>query len=459
MKKNLILFILLITVRTSAQLNPFITNLPGERMVSFECTKDGGYIVNTESNNYAITKLDSNGQIKWSYINNQFDGTDSSNGLTLVKQTLDGGYLGVGSIEPNNQYDMIAVKLDSLGNVQWKKKWDRYSLEGFLNFIVEDDSTFTVLGTDSSGYFTVSLNQFGDTSTTISIPNNHDFLSSNLIYKQNNKYLLSGINIYTLNTEWYFNERVRVLDSSRNSLGSYELIDSALVLSYFDRWLFLDSNLYCSNVYGSVNLQIPKALEYNFYKEQRVAENNITLDLSRFIDSSTIIGTKFTSSSNDTIYIYEENITSLSTRKIGYFIPSTVFDSELYDIKRDSSLNVIISGRVDPQGLNAPFLARIIDTAAVGIKEQNLLKNQPLLIYPNPTSGTLNIEIPKEIQRGYSQCTIKVFDATGKNLIACNCSPNTTMHKLELKPLPPGLYLLNVSGIKNQHYTSKFIIH
>ncbi|MBK9477496.1 MAG: hypothetical protein IPP56_03390 [Bacteroidetes bacterium] len=83
MKKNLILLILLITLRASAQLNPFITNLPGERMVSFECTKDGGYIANTVSNNYAITKLDSNGQIKWTYINNQFDGTDSSNGLAI----------------------------------------------------------------------------------------------------------------------------------------------------------------------------------------------------------------------------------------------------------------------------------------------------------------------------------------------------------------------------------------
>ena len=178
MKKYLFNALILIAFSAAAQQNPFLRYLPGERMISFECTRDGGYITITASNNYAITKLDSTGQIQWAYINNQFDGVDSINNLAQVKQTLDGGYIGVGSIEVNNDYDMIAVKLDSLGNVIWKCRYDRVYLEGFSDLIVEKDSSFTALGTDTSGSFTVRISKLGILTATKWISSNSNFLLS-----------------------------------------------------------------------------------------------------------------------------------------------------------------------------------------------------------------------------------------------------------------------------------------
>ncbi len=108
---------------------------------SIQQTLDGGYILGgySKSNSswdktedskgaydYWVVKLDSSGNIQWQNT----IGGDSSDVLSSIQQTLDGGYILGGSSESNSSGDKTenilggadywVVKLDSFGNIQWQ---------------------------------------------------------------------------------------------------------------------------------------------------------------------------------------------------------------------------------------------------------------------------------------------------------------------------------------------------
>ena len=105
---------------------------------SIQQTIDGGYIVagysystngdvtnNNGGNDAWILKLKTNGDIEWQ----KTYGGSSSDYLTNIKQTADGGYIAVGYTGsndgdvPNNQgyFDAWIIKLDANRNLEWSK--------------------------------------------------------------------------------------------------------------------------------------------------------------------------------------------------------------------------------------------------------------------------------------------------------------------------------------------------
>jgi hypothetical protein len=84
--------------------------------IQIQQTSDGGYIIGSE----ALTKTDSLGNIQWR------KGYDKIFVIFSVLQTTDGGYIttGIGANEANpNQWSKIfLLKTDSSGNQVWKKK-------------------------------------------------------------------------------------------------------------------------------------------------------------------------------------------------------------------------------------------------------------------------------------------------------------------------------------------------
>ena len=105
---------------------------------SIQQTTDGGYIVaghsysvngdvtnNNGGNDAWILKLNANGDIEWQ----KTYGGSSSDYLTNIKQTADGGYIAVGYTGsndgdvPNNQgyFDAWIIKLDANRNLEWSK--------------------------------------------------------------------------------------------------------------------------------------------------------------------------------------------------------------------------------------------------------------------------------------------------------------------------------------------------
>ncbi|MGB3453998.1 MAG: hypothetical protein WBA59_09225 [Moheibacter sp.] len=131
--------------------NPAFFNI----FFSIKQTIDGGYIAGGYSNkpngtpgdyDYWIVKLDINGNIQWE----KFYGSSTSDVLSSVEQTIDGGYVIAGVSSGNNGdvtgnhggSDYWIVKLNNNGDIQWQK-----SLGG-----TENDSANSIQQTIDGGY-------------------------------------------------------------------------------------------------------------------------------------------------------------------------------------------------------------------------------------------------------------------------------------------------------------------
>ena len=91
---------------------------------SVQQTIDGGYIITGEisssengSSDIWLIKTDSEGQEEW---NQTFDGNDRDYGKS-VKQTVDGGYIIIGSTGSDYYYDVWLIKTDSRGTEEWNQ--------------------------------------------------------------------------------------------------------------------------------------------------------------------------------------------------------------------------------------------------------------------------------------------------------------------------------------------------
>lgn len=79
-----------------------------------------------------------------------------------------------------------------------------------------------------------------------------------------------------------------------------------------------------------------------------------------------------------------------------------------------------------------------------------------IVLYPNPTTGKINIQIPPN----FNIENINITDAMGKKVISVSSnkiSVNNNIVSLLLNDLPNGLYLINVKG-SNRTLTSRLLI-
>lgn len=131
---------------------------------SIQQTKEGGYIIAgyARSNNgylkesngkhdYWILKLDTTGDIEWKK-NYGGSGVDMA---TSIQQTTDGGYIVVGNTRSDDRdvgsnkggFDCWVLKLDTAGNLEWKKSYG-----GVVN-----DEAYSIQQTVDGGYIMAGL--------------------------------------------------------------------------------------------------------------------------------------------------------------------------------------------------------------------------------------------------------------------------------------------------------------
>ncbi|MFC3161572.1 T9SS type A sorting domain-containing protein [Chryseobacterium arachidis] len=170
-----------------------------EEATSVQQTSDGGYIVAGHSsstdlfadvtgnhgfNDYWVVKLNSSGNIQWQ---KSFGGSAHEFAGT-IKQTLDNGYIMIGSSSSNNgdisqnigNWDYWAIKLDSSGNLVWEKSLGGSSSDQAFDVVQDQNGDYVV-----TGFALMPNSQFPDS------PGSRDFLivklnpSGNVIWEKN----------------------------------------------------------------------------------------------------------------------------------------------------------------------------------------------------------------------------------------------------------------------------------
>lgn len=142
-------------------------------------TLDGGYIVCglTWSNNgdvisnhggtdYWVVKLNSTGNIQWK---KSLGGSDLDNANSII-QTIDGGYLVVGAASSkdgdvtgnHSSFDYWIVKLNSIGNIQWQKSFGGNNADAATSVLQTSDAGFVIAGYAASSEGDVTGNHGGD---------------------------------------------------------------------------------------------------------------------------------------------------------------------------------------------------------------------------------------------------------------------------------------------------------
>ena len=140
-------------------------------------TTDSGYIVAAETTSFGaggwdimLLKLDANGNLLW----NKTYGGPGTDYVNCIIQTYDGGYLTCGPTNSygNGGFDIMLLKTDASGNMQWNKtlgtKQDEYSYgvtqtkDGGYIAVGTNSSTFFVNGTGSVDVFLVKTDALGN---------------------------------------------------------------------------------------------------------------------------------------------------------------------------------------------------------------------------------------------------------------------------------------------------------
>jgi hypothetical protein len=110
-------------------------------------TNDDGFILCGQATqsylDIYVTKTDNLGNTIWT----QLIGLDSAYATcSQIKQTLDGGYIIVGSSQVSNVQDLLLLKIDSLANVQWAKTYGGVDLDVGNDVEQTSDGGYIVTG-------------------------------------------------------------------------------------------------------------------------------------------------------------------------------------------------------------------------------------------------------------------------------------------------------------------------
>jgi hypothetical protein len=125
---------------------------------SVAATNDGGFVAtgiyNVGNFNYWIQKMDANGNAEWS---KNYGGTNQDKAKSIF-QTDEGGYVVGGTSGSNNgdvtdnhgMDDAWILKLNTLGEIIWKKSFGGSSYDGISKLLSLSDGNFLALGLTSS---------------------------------------------------------------------------------------------------------------------------------------------------------------------------------------------------------------------------------------------------------------------------------------------------------------------
>lgn len=379
---------------------------------------DGTYTLSgskniSSANAGMLTKFDQNFDTLWTRL--YFDNPDFIAFYNHV-QTSDGGYALVGCIaDTDPDGDVLLVKTDSEGNMEWYKKYGTSEYDLGLCLVITPDNGFLIGGgsyfygngdnylikTDSLGNLEWTKN-YGSTCctdggiTNIQITNDLGYVctASHTIYED-------GMNGYLK----YGKASIKKIDHDFN-----------------DVWYKLYGNITYQTGFGSV-----------------VETINGDFALTLFEDYPSRSKLLFLNSEGD------------SLRQVGFEAEGSLSEQWLLAIKQTPDNGFIMAGvAYEPQVM---WLVKTDSCGCVeedcecgGSAVESITGVNQINVYPNPASGSTTVTTPAED-------VLELYSSTGSVVLKTNVGKGE--NRIALTGLQPGMYL---ARLKNTGFTAKIIV-
>ncbi len=394
------------------------------------CKKDnylyytGPLIVANEKSFSTLIKFDLNGNIIWQKI---YKDTSSSTDLVTqkVSPSVDGGFLLTGFFQDwiNNTTPCLLIKTDALGNELWRKK---------INKAVPNVSDGKAIIQDSAskkiiivGYQYIGNANYADVyqhllildSLGNTISQNHYTPGGfgDIIQTKDGKFVTIGVYRYSgfVSTNNSYATKFDV-NNPTHPIWSITTYDPLVV----------------NNAFGSIS-ELPNGdLIIAGGLDTMVSITNRTNVLARIIKVNSITGQVkwrrfYDYSKNDTLDNFQKSISINATSDGGWVTSWSVGNygnNPLFYVKYDSTgCDTTTAYCLNP----------------VAIKQVNV-QNLGLHIYPNPSSGILNVEVNTALEKPLD---ITLSDALGRIVKQLSLSAST---KIDVSDLENGIYFLQV---------------
>ena len=136
-------------IKTDSEGNQIWENILPTGLWSGDLINDGGYIttggIQDLDNDFGLIKLDSNGDIIWNQIYNEWSESYYAISNSRVKQSSDGSYISIGTFTDNSyNNNLILLKTNSIGEPIWSQLFPYVSGGCDLDF--SNDGGFILLG-------------------------------------------------------------------------------------------------------------------------------------------------------------------------------------------------------------------------------------------------------------------------------------------------------------------------
>lgn len=469
-------------------------------------TNDGGTIVagytNTGTKDALIMKLSENGESAWAYT---YSGTGTQV-ASVVRPTSDGGYIVVGYNSPNDSYigrDVLLMKLNADGTLDWAKTYGTPNSDQGNDIVVASDGGFAIVGetgkdlsgnggllymkTTSDGIVS-SYNQFqddsGDAGRSIAKTSDGgyiigaDFLGDYVGFM---KLTSSGAiswtkaciatDVFGGPSTWQtiqtsdggYAAAAHIGDPSvsdalvvkLNSSGDVEWLkrignpsntaieDWAFGIQQYGDELIIPGY---TNDGGNHGFVIKMDLDGNLLSSEIVSNTN---RFGMYLSPGGNGGFGFATQQGSSLFVAKMNnelITGCSNSDAGLSIlGNAYFESSGVT----SFISTTTPTPVDPGLTPIPFFPTV-STPCDGVPIANIVNNDDLTVYPNPSSENIFISFSNNFNN--ETVKIEIYNSNGQ-IVLTSIYTNMKTIAINVFPLQSGLYQIKVSS--NNHFIRK----
>jgi len=452
-------------------------------------TTDGGYVFATRStsndgdvseNNgdadYWIVKLNASGEIVWqeSLGGSAYDEPQS------IQQTTDGGYIIAGFSYSNNgdvsenlgDADYWIVKLDETGNIEWEKSYGgsggdyamvvQQTTDG--GYIVAGNSFSAdgyVTGNDSSilSFWMIKLNESGDLQWEQFYEGEHPAYLFDSQQTSDGGYIAVGVSIYSdpitgimVGDLWIIKtDEMGVLEWERTVAGNNadyadavkQTADGGYIISGYS-W---SSDIINNHGEGDALLvKLNSEGEIEWTKGYGGSFYELFSSVEQMPDGGYICFGWSDSSDGDVSQNFGlGDYWLVRMDPAGEILWEKSFGGSLYEeafagFQKTADGGFILSGSSQSNDGNVPGNHGDYDIWLIKLSSENMgiteFENQ-MILYPNPTTGILNIQTQEKIS------SVSVYNSIGQK-VPFN-SLNTENTSIDISSLPGGIYFIELN--------------